>query len=331
MVAAQLVAPRRFELCQVPKPAPGQGEVLVQVEGCGVCASNLPAWSGRPWFSYPLEPGQLGHEGWGRVEAVGAGVDRSLLGRRVATLSERSFAQFDVVGAADLVALPDSDSAGAPDVMPLEPFACIFNVYQRARISELWAGNGADGVVAVVGLGFVGLGIARLSARAGVRTIALSTNPHALKLARGFGVDTIEIQDRAQASAAVGEFTGGLGCACVVECTGFQEPLDLASDLVAEGGRLVIAGFHQDGARSVDMQQWNWKGIDVINAHERSRERIRSGMRTAARELADDAEWTRLLITDRFPLADIGLALERASERPAGFIKAAVLTGQGAA
>src|SRR5438034_847128 len=69
------------------------------------------------------------------------------------------------------------------------------------------------------------------------------------------------------------------GAQRVGECTGTQASLDLASDIVGEGGRLVIAGYHQDGARQINMQQWNWLGIDVINAHERDPKTIVRGMR----------------------------------------------------
>ena len=48
-----------------------------------------------------------------------------------------------------------------------------------------------------------------------------------------------------------------------------------------ERGRLVIAGYHQDGPRQVNMQLWNWRGIDVINAHERDPRRYVDGMRAA--------------------------------------------------
>ena len=57
-------------------PEPGPGQVLLRLEGSGVCASSLPVWEGREWFDYPQPPGAPGHEGWGRVVAVGAGVDR---------------------------------------------------------------------------------------------------------------------------------------------------------------------------------------------------------------------------------------------------------------
>lgn len=314
MTAAQLVAPERFELVDVPSPAPGRGQVRVAVEGCGVCASNLPAWRGRPWFSYPLAPGELGHEGWGVVDAVGEGVDGDLVGRRVATISERAYAEHEVVGRDDLVMLPDGLTRA-----PLEPFGCLFNILDRAALPP-------EQPVAVVGLGFIGLGMVRLAARQGVPVIALSSNRAALERARGLGAqEVIETAHPEEAAAALGEVTRGRGCTTVIECTGHQAPLDLAGNIVAEGGRLVIAGFHQDGPRQVDLQQWNWKGIDVVNAHERSRARIRRGMEAAARALSDDPGWVDELVTHRFALAGIGAALEAAGRRPSGFVKAAVL------
>src|SRR5947209_15909545 len=74
MRAATLLGPRRFELEEVPRPEPRPGQLLVRLEGCGVCASNIPPWEGKPWFNYPMRPGALGHEGWGTVEAISDGV-----------------------------------------------------------------------------------------------------------------------------------------------------------------------------------------------------------------------------------------------------------------
>jgi len=54
----------------------------------------------------------------------------------------------------------------------------------------------------------------------------------------------------------------------VIEAAGQQWPLDLATELTRERGRLIIAGYHQDGPRQINMQLWNWRGLDVINAHE---------------------------------------------------------------
>ena len=77
------------------------------------------------------------------------------------------------------------------------------------------------------------------------------------------------------------ELTDGRWCERVIEAVGLQWPLDLAGELTGERGRLVIAGYHQDGPRQVNMQLWNWRGIDVINAHERDPQRYVDGMRAA--------------------------------------------------
>ncbi len=71
MRAATVIRPGTVEVGQTVKPTPGPGQLLIRLEGCGVCASNVPPWEGRQWFQYPLAPGQLGHEGWGRVEVAG--------------------------------------------------------------------------------------------------------------------------------------------------------------------------------------------------------------------------------------------------------------------
>jgi threonine dehydrogenase-like Zn-dependent dehydrogenase len=108
----------------------------------------------------------------------------------------------------------------------------------------------------------------------------------------------------------------------VIECAGTQSALDTASRLVATGGVLVVAGFHQDGPRTVDLQSWNWRGIDVVNAHERESSVVVDGMREAAGGIFD----VDRLVTHRLPLARLGDAFELARTRPPGFVKAVVLT-----
>jgi hypothetical protein len=55
-----MVGPRRVEAVRVRVPTPGPGEILVRLEGSGVCASNLLAYQGREWFQYPMPPGAPG-------------------------------------------------------------------------------------------------------------------------------------------------------------------------------------------------------------------------------------------------------------------------------
>ena len=86
MRAAGVTGPGAVRIDHLPRPEPGPGQVRVKLEGCGVCASNLTPWAGPEWQSYPLRPGELGHEGWGVVDAVGEGVTDVQPGDRVATL-----------------------------------------------------------------------------------------------------------------------------------------------------------------------------------------------------------------------------------------------------
>ncbi len=53
MRAAVLATPGRIEIREVQRPLPQGNQVLVRVESCGVCASNVAPFEGRPWYSYP--------------------------------------------------------------------------------------------------------------------------------------------------------------------------------------------------------------------------------------------------------------------------------------
>jgi threonine dehydrogenase-like Zn-dependent dehydrogenase len=90
-------------------------------------------------------------------------------------------------------------------------------------------------------------------------------------------------------------------------------------------GRLVIAGYHQDGARQVNMQLWNWRGLDVINAHERDPRAYVEGMRAAVDAVASGRLDPAPLYTHRFSLDQLGAALEATRVRPDGFLKALVV------
>ena len=313
MNAAVLTAPGTMAIQQVMRPIPGTGEVRVALEGCGVCASNIEPWEGQPWSIFPGSPGGMGHEGWGVIDALGAGVTDVAIGDRVAFLGGASFAGFEVVAADRLVVLPPA-LAGRP--IPGEPLGCAFNIFRRSAIQPgQW--------VAIVGIGFLGAVLTRLATDAGARVIAISRRQESLDLATRFGAaETIAMHDHHAIIDRVMALTGGRGADRVIEAVGKQWPLDLAGELVAEGGRLVIAGYHQDGPRQVSMQMWNWKGIDVVNAHERDPEVQMRGLREGVAAAADGRVDLDALVTHRFPLERIGEALAATRDKPAGFVKA---------
>jgi NADPH:quinone reductase len=315
MQAAQVVEPGRVELVEVARPEPGAGQVRIQIEGCGICASNLPPFEGREWFSYPMEPGALGHEACGVVDAVGEGVTDVREGERVAFLGSHSYAEQEVVDAGNVVALPP-DLLGA---FPGEPLGCAVNIFRRSGIVE-------GQTVAIVGIGFLGALLTRLAVNAGARVIAVSRRPFSLEFARQMGAhETIEMDDHWRVIEQVKELTNGALCDVVVEAVGKQWPLDLSAELAKEMGRLVVAGYHQDGPRQVNMQLWNWRGLDVINAHEREHEKYIEGIREAVRLVSEGQLDPQPLFTHRFPLSQLQRGLEATSERPDGFMKALVM------
>ena len=315
MKAAVVTAPGRVQVTEVDLPQPGQGEVRIRLEGCGVCASNLGPWAGPEWMEFPLPPGDLGHEGWGIVDAVGTGVSDLAPGDRVAALSYRSYAEADIAKADAVLKLPP-ELEGQP--FPGEPLGCAFNIFRRSDIHE-------GQTVAIIGIGFLGAVLTKLASDAGARVIAISRRPESLELARRYGAaETIPMEDHHAIIEQVGELTSESWCERVIECVGLQWPLDLAGELVGFGGKLVIAGYHQNGPRQVNMQDWNWKGIDVINAHERDLAVQMRGMREAAEAVASGRLDPSPLYSLSCSLDELGEALDATRDKPEGFVKALV-------
>jgi threonine dehydrogenase-like Zn-dependent dehydrogenase len=316
MKAAVLVGPSRFRIEDVRRPEPGRGEVRVRLEGCGVCASNVTPWEGPDWMRFPTEPGGLGHEGWGVIDAVGPEVRELSVGQRVATLSQHSYAEFDVAHMGAVVPLPGEMDGRS---FPGEPLGCAMNILARSGIEP-------GQTVAIVGIGFLGAVLTQLATNAGARVIAISRRRWALEMARRMGAaEAIVMDDHWRIIETVREMTGGALCERVIEAVGKQWPLDLAGEITRERGRLVIAGYHQDGPRQVNMQLWNWRGLDVVNAHERDPAVYADGVRAAVRAVVAGELDPGPLFTHRYPLSRLDEALGATRDRPEGFMKAIVV------
>jgi threonine dehydrogenase-like Zn-dependent dehydrogenase len=156
--------------------------------------------------------------------------------------------------------------------------------------------------------------------------VALSRRQFAVRKALELGaVAALQLDDSARAVRSARQLAANDGYERVIECVGSQEALDVASQLAGTRARLVIAGYHQDGERRVNLQEWNWRGLDVINAHERDPAQYRRGMEEAV-DLVVRGEldpWP--LFTHRFPLEDIAAAFDSLDKRPDGFLKALVM------
>ena len=194
---------------------------------------------------FPTEPGGLGHEAWGVVDAVGAEVEGFAPGDRVVTLSQHSYAEYDIAEVGG-----GGAAAGGARRAAVPGRAARLRDEHPARARGIEPGQ----TVAIVGIGFLGALLTRLAANAGARVIAIARRPFALEVgARGWERRRrVAMDDHWRIIEAVRTLTGGRFCERVIEAVGKQWPLDLAAELTAERGRLVIAGYHQDGPRQVE-------------------------------------------------------------------------------
>lgn len=306
MRTLSLSAPRQGHVVDAVVPSPAAGEVLVRIRACGVCGSDLNAWRGVPGIEYPLPPGAPGHETWGDIAALGAGLADLQPGERVTGLMWNGFAEFGIARAENLVAVP-APFGDAP--LLGEPLACATNVLRR---SQMQPGQ----PFAIVGFGYLAALLVQLLPTP-AEWVAVSRREDSRALALRLG---------AHAAYDFSSVPQGLwdSFPIVFEAAGVQQALDYATWLTAYGGRLVIAGYHADGPRTVNMQSWNWKGIDVINAHERQPAVYVEALRAAFERLATRPLDLALLHTHTFPLERAGEAFAMAESRPSGFVKALV-------
>ncbi len=302
MTAVQMIAPGQFETRRLSLPKPGPGEVRIRLEGCGVSA--LPAGCNNA-----LPPGAPGCEGWGQIEALGPDVEGWVAGERVAFLGGNAYATHTLADAETLARLPES---GAPFASPL--LAGAVHLFRQARIAK-------GERVAVLGCGFLGLLLIQLAVLAQARVIAFSRRPYALGLAREAGAEAAYplCSPEAAVHAAHGWSQGHL-CRLAIEATGHEAPLSLAARLLQPGGRLLIGGSHDDGARAVDLGLWRERAVRLIPSHPGDAAQQRDCLREAASAVR--AGLMTPLYTHRFPLERLDEAHQLAATRPEGFLKA---------
>ncbi|MDR7481528.1 MAG: alcohol dehydrogenase catalytic domain-containing protein [Armatimonadota bacterium] len=246
-----------FALRTVPVPVPPPGWVRVRVRAAGICGSDLPIFDGRRRVPLPLIPG---HEVTGEVERLGPGVDGWTPGDRVAVgmvvacgrctacaaaqpelcdaLVELGidapggFADYMVAPAANLHRLPAGLSF--VEATAADPLASTLHGLAPAQITP-------DDVVAVFGLGAIGLYAVQVARSAGARrVVALGRRDDALQLARELGAEAVDLRGR-DAPAAVRALAPG-GASVVVEATGAPAVASQAVASAAKGARVVVLG-----------------------------------------------------------------------------------------
>jgi threonine dehydrogenase-like Zn-dependent dehydrogenase len=314
MKACILTGPRQFKIIERPKPSVGPNDVLIKVLACGVCASELHSWRSGEGGSNSV----LGHEPVGIVEERGGNVEGFELGDRVTGLMYGALAEYITADYRNLVRVP----AGLTDVEALgEPLSCLFSAIEKTPFK-------LGDRVAVIGLGFMGLGMLQLARLKGAgEIIAIDLRPESFDTAKRFGANVTLTPEQVSDDFKIVKWehmSTRTGIPLVIEVTGSQKGLDLAADITGVHGMLSIVGFHQGAPRSVNMEMWNWKAITAVSAHERRTPVHLECMKSALNMIERGAFNMKAMITHEFALEEAGNAYQTLEDKPQGFIKAVV-------
>ena len=265
MKALVLTDYRKLELQDLPKPNPGPGEVLIRVEACGVCGSDVHGYDGSTGRRIP--PLVMGHEAAGVVADVGAGVTRFQLGQRVTFDSTVSCGQCffckrgdvnlcdarQVLGVscgdyrragafAEFVTVPDRILYTLPDDLSFQKAAMIEAISVAVHAVAITPVALNDTAV-VVGAGMIGLLTLQAAKLAGCRRIiAVDVDEGRLQTARGLGATETVVAKNNDVPAVVRELTGGRGADVAFECVGATATVQSAIESTRKGGMVTLVG-----------------------------------------------------------------------------------------
>ncbi|RNM16415.1 zinc-dependent alcohol dehydrogenase [Nocardioides pocheonensis] len=271
-----------LEIREVPVPTPGPGQVLVKIEASGLCHTDIHAARG----DWPVKPKDLlipGHEGVGRVETVGEGVELVAVGDRVALpwlglacghcrycvagwetycttpqymgyTIDGSYAEYAIGYASHVVKVPEGITS-----IDAAPLTCAgVTTYKAIKVGRPQPGENAA-VVGIGGLGHLGLQYAQIF---GATTIAIDVEDEKLQLAKDLGAD--HVVDARTDQAAQLEALGGLDLALVTVPS--PAAMQAAHAALNPNGRLVIVGLPADNRLELPVFETVLKGISVIGS-----------------------------------------------------------------
>ena len=263
------------------RPALRDGQVRISTRFVGVCHSDIETVRAADG-----QPTDLGHEVSGIViESRDPGIAE---GARVAALVQNGYAREFVTDAERIVVLDEDCSL--IDGCLSEPLACVIGGLEQID----WRLVSSP---IVVGAGFMGLLATRFLTAQGHDVTVLEPREEARRRALELGA--VAAHDPREPAVA------GLlhPRQVVIEATGVQAGLDLASSLVEIDGALGVLGYHQsgNGTRTINMQALNFRGIRVLNLHNRDHLRTVRWMRRAQHCSAVGTIRPSELVTARLP------------------------------
>jgi L-iditol 2-dehydrogenase len=321
MRQAQLRAPRALVLQEVPIPEPREGEVLVRIRLALTCGTDLKTYR-RGHAKLPFGP--FGHEGAGDVVAVGAGVRHLQVGQAVTwlptapcgacflcqrgrpNLCRRLFEAVVLGTYADYLLI--NARVAQQHVFPLdgldyrraaftEPLACVLHAW---RVLEPLPGK----QVCIIGTGAMGYLHLMEACRRGCRVLMLGRRPERLALAQQLGAEATMQIDMAKGHAlvqAVQAETGG-GADVVIEATGARAIWELAPQLCAPGGKVLLySGLTKGETVCFEAERLHYDEMSLLGSFHYTTQDAHE----ALRRLREPSFPIERLITDTRPLDEI--------------------------
>jgi L-iditol 2-dehydrogenase len=265
MQALVLEEYRHLQLRTVPKPKVGAREVLVRVNSCGICGSDVHGYDGSTGRRIP--PLIMGHEAAGVVAKVGGDVATYQVGDRVTFDSTVSCGNclFCSTGAVNLcdsrqvlgvsctdyrrngafaeyVSVPEHILFRLPDGFPFTHAALIEAVsiaVHAAKITDIRSGSTA----AIIGTGMIGLLVLQVFRHFGCkRLLAVDLDEERLELARHFGADEVILGTGLETVSLLQSSTDGQGPDIVIDVAGTQGSILTAIESVRRGGTVTLIG-----------------------------------------------------------------------------------------
>ena len=240
-----------LQLRELPTPAPGPGEALIQIEACGVNFIDIYLREGRYPSPLPFIPGQ---EAAGVVTALGPGVTGVKVGDRVAWCGvPGTYAEFAVAPVVRLIAIPDDVTTRQAAAAMLQGMTAHYLAYSAYAIQP------KDAVLIHAGAGGVGLLLIQMAKRLGARVFATVSTEEKAALARAAGADETILYTREDFAARVRELTAGAGLPVVYDSVG-KNTFDGSLACLRPRGILVLYGGSSGAVPPFDLIQLSTRG-----------------------------------------------------------------------
>jgi NADPH:quinone reductase-like Zn-dependent oxidoreductase len=234
-----------LKLDEEPLPEPAQGEVRLRVKAIGLNRAEVSFREGK-YLIQPRLPSTLGYEASGVVEAVGPGVDASLLGKTMSTVPAFGMDQYGVYG--EVAIVPAYALAAYPEQLTPEEGTSIWMQYITAWGALLHYGKLAKGdfVLITAASSSVGIAAIEICKAEGAHSIAVTRTAAKKAELLACGADHVIVTETEDLVARVMEITGGKGARIVFDPVSGSGVQKLAQAIAMEGLFFLYGSLSQE-------------------------------------------------------------------------------------